>query len=421
MERLLGHLLGRFVRRGNLRITTARGRTFTVGDGGGRPLAVRFTSRAAELAILLDPELRLGEAYMDGGFVVEQGSIAEVLALLIGQQVDGSPPRWARPQWALRYLYRRLQQFNRRSRSRRNVAHHYDLDGRLYSLFLDADRQYSCGYFETPDQSLDDAQVAKKRHLAAKMIMGAHEGPRRVLDIGCGWGGLALYLAEICGAKVTGVTLSQEQLALAKVRADERGLAHSVEFRLQDYRDVTERFDRIVSVGMFEHVGVGYYDAFFRKCAGLLADDGVMLLHSIGRSEGPNVTNPWIAKYIFPGGYIPALSEVLPAIERAGLLVTDIEILRLHYAETLKNWRDRFLAHRDDVLRLYDQRFLRMWEFYLAASEMTFREQGMMVMQFQLTKRQDVVPMTRDYIPREEARLRALEGGKRPPLRLAGE
>ena len=300
----------------------------------------------------------------------------------------------------------------------RNVAHHYDLDRRLYSLFLDADRQYSCAYFEHPEQSLDDAQLAKKRHLAAKLLVNPGA---RVLDIGSGWGGLGLYLAETCGAHVTGVTLSDEQHALSRARAEEKGLADRVEFRLQDYRDVAERFDRIVSVGMFEHVGVGYYDVFFRKCADLLADDGVMLLHSIGRSEGPGITNPWIAKYIFPGGYIPALSEVMPAIERAGLLVTDIEILRLHYAETLKHWRDRFLAHRDDLEKIYDERFFRMWEFYLAASEMAFREQDMMVFQLQLTKRQGVVPITRDYIAREEARLRGSEGGSRPPLRLAGE
>jgi cyclopropane-fatty-acyl-phospholipid synthase len=285
-------------------------------------------------------------------------------------------------------------------------------------LFLDADRQYSCAYFEVPGQSLDDAQLAKKRHLAAKMLI---KPGRRVLDIGCGWGGLALYLAEHCGARVTGITLSEQQHARARTRAAEKGLSGQVEFRLQDYRDVPETFDRIVSVGMFEHVGVGFYDAFFRKCRALLDDNGVMLLHSIGRSEGPNVTNPWIAKYIFPGGYIPALSEVLPAVERAGLLVTDIEILRLHYAETLKSWRERFLAQREQVERLYDDRFVRMWEFYLAASETAFREQAMMVFQMQLTKRQGVVPMTRDYIVREETRLRALEGGSRPPLRLAGE
>jgi cyclopropane-fatty-acyl-phospholipid synthase len=418
MDRLLRVALEKLIRAGNLRVTTADGSTFTLGDGSGAPVAIRFTTRAAQRNILIDPELKFGEAYMDGGVVIEQGSIADVLAIVLGQDRDGRPPAWARPQWLVRYLYRRLTQFNPRPRARRNVAHHYDLDGQLYALFLDADRQYSCAYFEVPGQSLDDAQLAKKRHLAAKMLI---KPGRRVLDIGCGWGGLALYLAEHCGARVTGITLSEQQHARARVRAAEKGLSGQVEFRLQDYRDVPETFDRIVSVGMFEHVGVGFYDAFFRKCRALLDDNGVMLLHSIGRSEGPNVTNPWIAKYIFPGGYIPALSEVLPAVERAGLLVTDIEILRLHYAETLKSWRERFLAQREQVERLYDDRFVRMWEFYLAASEMAFREQAMMVFQMQLTKRQGVVPMTRDYIMREETRLRALEGGSRPPLRLAGE
>ena len=270
-----------------------------------------------------------------------------------------------------------------------------------------------------PDRTLDDAQLAKKRHIAAKLLL---EPGQKVLDIGCGWGGLGLYLAELLEARVTGITLSEEQhTPRATQRASEKGLSRAHAFRLQDYRDVPETFDRIVSVGMFEHVGVGNYDKFFRKCFELLADDGVMLLHSIGRSEGPAVTNPWVAKYIFPGGYIPALSEVLPAIERAGLLVTDIEILRLHYADTLRAWRQRFIAHRDEVEQVYDSRFVRMWEFYLAAAEVGFREQAMMVFQIQLTKRQDVVPMTRDYIMCAEAQLRAREGKSQPPLRLAGE
>jgi len=416
MDRLLQFLLKTFIRRGTFRVTTSRGTVFTCGDGTGKPVAVRFTTRAAELGLILDPELKLGEIYMDGTFVVEQGSIADVLAIALGQHSD--MPRWARPQYLIRYLRRRLTQFNPPRRARRNVAHHYDLDGRLYSLFLDADRQYSCGYFDSPDQSLDDAQLAKKRHLAAKLLV---KSDNRVLDIGCGWGGLGLYLAEVADANVTGVTLSQEQFAIANERATEKGLSDRAEFRLQDYRDVGGKFDRIISVGMFEHVGVGFYETFFRKSAQLLADDGVMVLHSIGRSDPPGVTNPWISKYIFPGGYIPALSEVLPVIERSGLLVSDIEILRLHYAETLKAWRERFLAHRKDVERIYDQRFVRMWEFYLAASEMAFREQAMMVMQIQLTKRQGVVPMTRDYIGREEQRLRKAEGEYHPPLRLAGE
>jgi cyclopropane-fatty-acyl-phospholipid synthase len=393
------------------------------GDGTGKPVAVRFVTRAAEWGILLDPELKFGEAYMDGDFVVEQGSIADVLALMLGQNTD--VPHWAVLQGWLRFLYRRFEQFNPRSRSRRNVAHHYDLDGRLYSLFLDADRQYSCAYFEKPNQSLDDAQLAKKRHLAAKLclapeMIGAKKAPR-LLDIGCGWGGLGLYLAENAGCDVTGVTLSKEQHAVANGRAAEKGLSAQARFNLQDYRDIAAAFDRIVSVGMFEHVGVNHYDGFFRKSAQMLHRDGVMVLHSIGRSEGPSRTNPWISKYIFPGGYIPSLSEVLPAIEKAGLLVTDIEILRLHYAETLKAWRERFLAHLEEVERIYDKRFVRMWEFYLAASEMSFREQNLMVFQIQLTKRQGIVPMTRDYIMNEEQRLRGVEARGWTPLRLAGE
>jgi cyclopropane-fatty-acyl-phospholipid synthase len=422
MDRLLQFLLRTFVRRGTFRVTTSRGTVLTFGDGTGRPVSVCFASRAAEWGILLDPELKFGEAYMDGTFVVEQGSIADVLALMLGQNTD--VPHWARLQGLVRYLARRLAQFNPRLRSRRNVAHHYDLDGRLYSLFLDADRQYSCGYFESPEQSLDDAQLAKKRHLAAKLVLNrtAPLGQDlRVLDIGCGWGGLGLYLAEFAGADVTGVTLSQEQHAVANGRAAEKRLSEHARFVLQDYRDVAGPFDRVVSVGMFEHVGVNHFDTFFGKSAQLLADDGVMVLHSIGRSEGPSRTSPWISKYIFPGGYVPSLSEVLPRIEKAGLLVTDIEILRLHYAETLKHWRERFLAHREEVERIYDQRFVRMWEFYLASSEMAFREQNLMVFQIQLAKRQGVTPMTRDYIAREEQRLRAIEGRERQPLRLAGE
>ena len=418
MDRVLQYVLGSFIRHGTLRLTTARGTVLQFGDGTGAPVAVRFTTAATERAVLLDPELAVGEAYMDGTLVVERGSIADFLLLAMSQDYAGKAPWFGRLQWVARYLSRSFAQFNPPARARANVAHHYDLDKRLYSLFLDADRQYSCAYFEHPEQSLDDAQLAKKRHIAAKLLI---RSGARVLDIGSGWGGMGLYLAEMCGAQVTGVTLSDEQLALARQRAEEKGLANRVAFRLQDYRDIAERFDRIVSVGMFEHVGVVHYDAFFRKCAELLDDSGAMLLHSIGRSEGPGITNPWIAKYIFPGGYIPALSEVLPAVERAGLLVTDVEILRLHYAETLRLWRDRFLAHRDDLEKLYDQRFVRRWEFYLAASEMSFREQNMMVFQLQLTKRQGVVPITRDYLAREEARLRGNEGGSRPPLRLAGE
>ena len=417
MDQFLRWAFRTLVKRGQLQVTTSRGTGFTVGDGTGTRVAVRFTSPRAERAVLLNPELKLGEAYMDGTFVVEQGSIADFFQLILRQDRMNKGPHWARPRARARHQWRRLQQHNPRRRAQRNVSHHYDLDARLYSLFLDSDRQYSCAYFESPTATLDDAQLAKKRHLAAKLLL--RDPGKRVLDIGSGWGGLALYLAQVAGARVTGITLSHEQLDIARGRAGEQGL--DVEFRMQDYRDVTERYDRIVSVGMFEHVGVGYYPAFFRKSARMLADDGVMVLHSIGRSEGPSSTNPWISKYIFPGGYIPALSEVLPAIERAGLLVTDIEILRLHYAETLKAWRERVLAHREEVERLYDARFVRMWEFYLAGAEMSFREQNLMVFQIQLAKRQGIVPITRGYIAEEEERLRALETKIRAPLRLAGE
>ena len=416
MDHLLRYFLQQFIRRGAMTFTTASGAKFSCGDGTGEPVAARFLTTEAERRVLLNPELALGEVYMDGTFVVETGSIADALAILMDQ--PEILPRWARLQWFLRYLVRHARQFNPRRRSLDNVAHHYDLDGRLYSLFLDADKQYSCAYFETPEATLDDAQLAKKRHLAAKLLIRPGD---RVLDIGSGWGGLGLYLAEMSGARLTGVTLSSEQLQVSNARAAEKDLTRTAKFFLEDYRDIAGPLERIVSVGMFEHVGVDFYETYFKRCAELLTDDGVMMLHSIGRSEGPDVTNPWITKYIFPGGYIPALSEVMRAIERAGLLVCDIEILRLHYAETLKAWRERFMARREEAVRLYDERFARMWEFYLACSEMSFRKQNMMNFQLQLTKRQGVVPMTRDYIGDEESRLRGIERRKRPRLQIASE
>jgi cyclopropane-fatty-acyl-phospholipid synthase len=416
MDRLLRFVLDRYLRRGALTITTAAGRSFTVGDGSGPAVAVRLTTPSATRRLIFDPELALGELFMDGELVMERGTIADLLSIVLSQ--PDMSPRWARLQWWVRYIFRHAQQFNPRRRARHNVAHHYDLDARLYSLCLEADKQYSCAYFDSPDASLDDAQLAKKRHLAAKLLI---EHGDRVLDIGCGWGGLGLYLADMTGADVTGVTLSTEQLQVANARAQEMRLGETARFLLQDYRDIPGPFDRIVSVGMFEHVGVDHYETYFRRCAELLADDGVMVMHSIGRPEGPGITNPWIAKYIFPGGYIPALSEVLPAIERAGLLVSDIEILRLHYAETLQAWRARFMARREEAVRLYDERFALMWEFYLASSEMSFRKQNMINFQVQLTKRQDVVPLTRDYIGEAEAKLRGIEKTQAPRLQLAGE
>lgn len=267
--------------------------------------------------------------------------------------------------------------------------------GDLFRLFLDADQQYSCAYFARPNLSLDEAQIAKKRHLAAKLTLKAGQ---RVLDIGSGWGGLALTLAEEHGAEVLGVTLSTEQLADARARAEQRGLEGRVRFELQDYRDVAGVFDRIVSVGMFEHVGPAHYDTFFETVARLLNKDGVALMHTIGRFEPPGGGNAWIEKYIFPGGTIPSLSQIVPAVERAGLIVTDVEVLRLHYAETLRAWRERFAARRDDAKALYDERFCRMWEFYLAGAEAGFREGALVVFQIQMAKTQGALPLTRDYL-----------------------
>jgi cyclopropane-fatty-acyl-phospholipid synthase len=419
MERWLKRIMGKRVRRGTLKVLLGPKRSFTVGDGTGKPITITFDSPATLLWILTDPDLRLGEAYMDESFRVTEGSLADFLDLIESQN-PAAPTLPSLAIAAARYLSRRAAQFNPRGRARKNVHHHYDLDGRLYSLFLDADRQYSCAYFEDENMTLDDAQIAKKRHLAAKLLM--NRPGLRVLDIGSGWGGLGLYLSEIAGARhITGVTLSDEQAAAARARVEERGLRGKVEFRLQDYRDIDENFDRIVSVGMFEHVGVNHYGTFFHKVADMLNEDGVALLHSIGRSGRPSTTSAWIKKYIFPGGYIPSLSEVMPAIERSGLVVTDVEILRLHYAETLKAWRERFLARREEMAALYDERFCRMWEFYLAGSEMAFRHQGMVVFQIQMAKRQGAVPLTRDYIGQAEERLRSAERRAKPMMRLAGE
>ena len=295
-------------------------------------------------------------------------------------------------------------QHNPARRAQRNVAHHYDLNGRLYSLFLDRDRQYSCAYFPNGDETLDEAQAAKKYHIAAKLCLD--RPGLEVLDIGSGWGGLALTLARDYGARVTGITLSSEQLRESRARAEAEGLADRVRFELCDYRNLSGSFDRIVSVGMFEHVGLPYYRAFFDSVRRLLHPDGIALIHAIGRLDGPSFTSKWLAKYIFPGGYSPALSEVVPVVERSGLLMTDIEILRMHYAQTLRLWRRRFAANRDAIASLYDERFCRMFEFYLAGAELSFRVQSHMVWQMQLAHKIDAVPLTRHYIAGTESAVR---------------
>jgi cyclopropane-fatty-acyl-phospholipid synthase len=332
---------------------------------------------------------------MDGTLTVEEGSLYDFIDVLTANDaaLDESLPM--RLMTAGKRLVRRIYQYNPVPRSRRNVAHHYDLSDQLYELFLDHDRQYSCAYFRSANDDIDAAQQNKRRHIAAKLLL---RPGTRVLDIGSGWGGLALYLAGECGADVTGLTLSEEQLKVANRRAAAAGLADRVRFHLRDYREESGRYDRIVSVGMFEHVGVNQYPVFFRKLRELLTPDGVALLHAIGRMDGPGSTNPWLRKYIFPGGYSPALSEVVPHAERARLWITDIEILRLHYAETLRAWRGRFEHNRDRIRALYDERFCRMWEMYLVGCELAFRRGGHLVFQMQLAKAVETVPLTRDYM-----------------------
>ena len=370
-------------------------------------MSVRFLDGRAERELALDPGLKVGELFTDGRLLVEQGSIYQFLHLLLRDLRDMKPPLALRVFDAAQMTLWRWLPKNNPAKSQRNVAHHYDLGDELYALFLDPDWQYSCAYFEYPGQSLAEAQLAKKRHIAAKLRV---QPGSTILDIGSGWGGLALYLARVAGAaKVTGVTLSEEQIARARRRAQEAGLADRVEFHLEDYRAVQGRFDRIVSVGMFEHVGLGFYDAFFRTSRRLLEDDGIMLLHTIGSANTPGPTNPWVLKYIFPGGHLPSLSDIVPPIERAGLVAVDIETLGPHYAETVLAWRLNFMARREEAAKLYDERFCRMWEFYLAMAEVAFRTNDITVYQIQLARRRENVPLTRDYLAAGETELRGRE------------
>jgi cyclopropane-fatty-acyl-phospholipid synthase len=407
MNILLRRIVERIVKTGNLKITSADGKTYHFGDGEGAAVHLRFNTARAERAVALHPTLALAEAFMDEELDFIEGDVLAFLHLAYNNMgPGGTDAAVARLMEGMRVAVRGLQQINTAARAKRNVESHYDLSGEIYKLFLDEDMQYSCAYFERPDMTLEEAQLAKKRHIAAKMRMKPGQS---VLDIGCGWGGMALYLAKTFDADVLGVTLSTEQYGVATERARAQGLDNRVHFEIRDYRSLSERFDRIVSVGMFEHVGVNYYRTFFDKCKTLLKPDGVMLLHYIGRSGPPSATNAFIRKYIFPGGYIPALSEVMPHIERAGLVITDIEVLRIHYAETLKNWRERFLANRDRAKEIYDERFCRMWEFYLSGSEAAFRWQDMVIFQLQITKKNDTLPLTRNYIDKAEKSLAMYE------------
>jgi cyclopropane-fatty-acyl-phospholipid synthase len=395
---MLERMLKSFVKTGKLTLIRADGTKFVAGNVANDSdpgIVLRLKKRWTEFKIAINPDLYFGEAYMDGTVEIERGDLAGLLDLW-GRNLVVSPSR--RPSWPSRATQaplRAYQQANSRLAARSNAARHYDLSETLFRSFLDSDMQYSCAYFREPGLSLEAAQAAKKHHIAAKLLI---EPGQSILDIGSGWGGLALFLAQATDLSVLGVTLSEEQLAVSIKRADEARLTDKVKFELRDYRDVQGQFDRIVSVGMFEHVGVPHYQTFFNQIARLLKPDGVAVIHAIGRTDGPGLTSPWARKYIFPGAYSPALSEVLPAVERSGLLITDIEILRLHYAETLRHWRERFLENCAQMRKTYDDRFVRMWEFHLTASEMLFRYGGLMVFQLQLARNINATPIIRDYM-----------------------
>ena len=392
---LLIRNLRRLLREGNLVVHLPNHQFVNFGDGSGQRVIVRMKNQRVIRRLVSNPELALGEGYTNGDIIIADDNLHGLLEIVVRNYNNQTLNWWAHGLKRLRIARRRFDQNNFASIARRNVAHHYDLSGKLYDLFLDHDRQYSCAYFEHPDNTLEEAQAHKKSHIAAKLLLAPGQ---RVLDIGCGWGGMAISLARDYGVYVVGITLSKEQFNVASARARAAGLSDLVEFRLCDYRNVSGPFDRIVSIGMFEHVGLPHYDTYFQKIRDLLTPDGVALVHTIGRCASPDATNPWISKYIFPGGYVPSMSEVLPAIEKANLWLDDIETLRLHYATTLRHWYDRFQSNREKVAAIYDDQFVRMWRFYLVASEQTFRFGPQAVFQFQLSRAQDAVPLTRDYL-----------------------
>ena len=396
------------VKRGTLRVTHANGTVRTMGTQHPDfpDVAIRFADKGAAGAIVRHPALGAAEAFMDGRLIIEKGDIRDLVNLMTANDPWEAGANALVPALPIRLLEKvahKVARANRARQSRKNVAHHYDLSDRLYDLFLDADRQYSCAYFTDPDNALEQAQDDKKAHIAAKLAI---EPGMRVLDIGCGWGGMALYLHAKTGAEVLGVTLSEEQLKVARRRAADAGVADKVTFELIDYRDVTGTFDRIVSVGMFEHVGVKQYRTFFRKCRDLLTEDGVMLMHTIGRMGTPGVTDEFTVKYIFPGGYNPALSEIVRGYEGLRMFPTDVEVLRLHYGWTIDHWYDRTTAAREQIVALYDERFFCMWQFYLAGAAAAFRHGGLCNYQIQLSRSRTGVPVTRDYMIAGERALR---------------
>ena len=410
----LSSMFKAFVRVGALKVIDADGKPYKFEGKPGPSVTLRFHDPLLKYSLFLKPELTVGEAYMDERLTIEDGGISDLLELysINCDYLESYPvQRFFR---AVSHRLRRFQQNNKIGRAQRNVAHHYDLGNDFYKFFLDRDMQYSCAFFENPEDTLEEAQRNKQRLIASKMNLKRGD---KVLDIGCGWGGMALYLATIKDIEVLGVTLSKEQWELANQRARESGLSDRVRFELRDYRDVDEKFDSIVSVGMFEHVGVRHYPEFFGRVKELLNEDGVALLHSIGHIGPPSFSNEWLRKYIFPGGYSPALSEVFKVVERSRLWVNDLEILRLHYAETLREWNKRFQSNREIAEAMYDAKFCRMWELYLYGTEMMFRSGEQMVFHMQLAHKRDAVPITRDYTMEARDRFRSWEEERDRPVR----
>ncbi|MET3712116.1 cyclopropane-fatty-acyl-phospholipid synthase [Sphingomonas trueperi] len=405
---LIDRFLDRAVKRGELTLIRPDGSTRTFGspDPALKPVTMRL-SKGAEGRIVRDPALGAAETYMDGSLNLEHGHILDLLNLVTAnnawEKSDAalSPSKLSLAAGKVAHL---LGRYNMARKSKQNVAHHYDLSARLYDLFLDADRQYSCAYYTDPGNSLEQAQADKKAHIVAKLAI---QPGMRVLDIGCGWGGMALYIHAKTGAEVLGITLSEEQLKIAQERAEAAGVADKVKFELIDYRALQGQFDRIVSVGMFEHVGTPQYRTFFTKCRELMTPEGVMLLHTIGRAGGPGYTDAFTLKYIFPGGYIPALSEIAQGYEGLRYFLTDVEVLRMHYGHTLKAWYDRTVAAHDAIVALYDERFFRMWTYYLAGSYVSFMNGGLVNYQLQFSRSRTALPLTRDYMAEAEAKLTA--------------
>lgn len=405
-DRLLAKFYARTVTKGSLEVTYASGQTEVYGDGTGETVKVRYKDKRAERGFVLNPVLRFGELYMDGTFAIDQGTLYDFVVLMKRNGFRRYLPGYIKAITAFNFVSDRIKNLWRAEAEKRMVAHHYDLDAKLYQMFLDEDWQYTCAYYEREDMTLEEAQLAKKRHVTAKLLV---KPGNKVLEMGCGWGGLALYIAELTGVHVTAVTLSEQQVQIAQTRAKTRKLEDLTDFRLQNYRDVTGTFDRIISIGMLEHVGRQNFDVMFEKAYGLLDKHGVMVVHAIGRPKPALTQTPFNEKYIFPGGHVPAVSEIATAIEKAGFLIKDLEILPMHYARTCREWRERFMTHWDEAAELYDEEFCRMWEMYLATSESAFAHDRLMIFQFQLAKHQDVVPFTRDYLATEKSRLMQLE------------